>query len=418
MSKPCPICREPSEQGGGGDYRQVRCPRCGPYVITLTARAMLGARIEDDPAVVARLSYAVRHRTSEGDWLNVNSSNLDDLIGTRLPTLAVQVINLLNWMAEILDDDRLGSVRAPPFNDLSAVVGAKNGQRVAELVEHAISDGLIKMTNDGGWGITPRGWARLDEPEPAPARQPAPPSPTTDRPEIVLGECPVCGPRRRAEVVASHTERDPPDDDVYETTTLSVLKCGGCGSLYARREVTFSEDQEQEQNPRTGEWETVSRPTTTYWPPYARRSRPPWFPELTDETIRRLLDETYTALNENLFTVAGMGVRAVLDRAFELAGADPGGRFDEKLNSLRDDGVIGADEHATFVVLTDAGSAAVHRGWRPEPEQLETILVAAEDFLNRVAVMPSKIETLRQAVPPRPSRPRRRGRGDARGTDE
>jgi hypothetical protein len=412
MSQPCPICREPSEQGGTGDYRQVRCPRCGPYVITGTARAMLNARIEDNPIVASRLSYAIRHRTSEDDWLNINSGNLDELIATRLPTLVVQQHNLLRWMAHILDDDRLGSVRAPAYNDLAAVVGARDGQRVSELVNTSISDGLIRMTDDGGWGITPRGWTELEKIQPEPVVPQETSSHLSMRPEVIVAQCPVCGPHRRAEVVASHSERDPPDGDIFETTQFKVLRCGGCGTLYVQRETIFSENEEQEQDPTSGEWKTVLRPTVSFWPEYARRSRPEWFPELTDEISRQLLDEIYSALSSNLLTLAGMGVRALLDRAFELAGADPGGRFDQKLSSLLDNGVIGADEHATFVVLTDAGSAAAHRGWTPEPEQLETTLIAAEDFLHRVAVMPPRIATLREAVPRRPPRQRRTSGGN------
>ncbi|WP_294331043.1 DUF4145 domain-containing protein [uncultured Sphingomonas sp.] len=334
---------------------------------------------------------------------------MDELIATRLPTLAMQRHNLLRWMAEILDDDRLGSVRAPAYNTLAAVVGARDGQRVSELLDQTLSDGHIKMTDDGGWGITAKGWAEFEKLEPRPDEPVETETQLSTRPKVIVAQCPVCGPNRRAEVVASYTERNPPDGLVFEIIQFNVLKCGGCGTLYVQREAVFSEDEEHEQNPISGEWETTLRPTVSYWPEYARRSRPEWFAALTDEISRQLLDETYGAINAGLLTLAGMGVRAVLDRAFELAGADAGGRFDQKLSSLRDRGIIGDDEHATFVVLTDAGSAAVHRGWRPELEQLETALIAAEDFLNRVTIMPGRIATLQQAVPPRPPRPRRGG---------
>jgi hypothetical protein len=416
VSEQCPICATPSVQGHSGDARQVRCPRCGPYTITLTARAMLGDRLEASPTAPARLSYAIRHRTSESDWLSINSANLDELASTRLPIPSVQRLNLLNWMAEEVEDDRLGTVRPPHSAQLAAVVGATNGDRVQDLFRHAMSDGYIEPTGEGGYRITPKGWDELDRDQRVePPAQPAT-YPQSGANDVVQAVCPVCGPRRRAEIIAAHTERQPPDDLVYEATTLNLLRCCGCNTLFVRRDVVFSENEEQEQDPVTGEWVRILRPTTTYWPERERRSRPAWFADVADETVRRLLDETYTALNANLLTLAAMGVRAVLDRVFELAGADAGAGFEEKLRSLREQEMIGAREHDILQVMTDAGSAAAHRGWRPEPEQLETILDSAEAILHRVAVMMDRAARLRESVPPRPRRPIR-GRWGEGSTD-
>ncbi|MBM6577024.1 hypothetical protein KCP91_11615 [Microvirga sp. SRT01] len=102
-----------------------------------------------------------------------------------------------------------------------------------------------------------------------------------------------------------------------------------------------------------------------------------------------------------------MGVRALLNRTFDLAGADAGADFDTKLRQLRGAGTVGEAELETLRVMTDAGSAAGHRGWRPDPDQLDTILDAAEALLHCVAVQPARTARLRGAVPPRPTRQRR-----------
>jgi hypothetical protein len=166
----------------------------------------------------------------------------------------------------------------------------------------------------------------------------------------------------------------------------------------------FSEDEEQEQDSVTGGWQTVLYPTVTYWPQRERRSRPEWLGEVTDETVIRILDETYSALKADLLTLSAMGVRAVLDRVFELAGADPGAGFAAKLCSLREGGIIGDHEQKILEVMTDAGTAAAHRGWRPEFEQLATILDSMEAILHRISVISPKAAELQQSVPPRPRR--------------
>jgi hypothetical protein len=83
MPEQCPVCQSPAERGRDRDYgdkKQVICPRCGPFDISGTALAMLGTRLGEDSLPRARLSHAIRSRTSENDWLSVTSANLDDLL--------------------------------------------------------------------------------------------------------------------------------------------------------------------------------------------------------------------------------------------------------------------------------------------------------------------------------------------------
>src|SRR4051794_13589424 len=79
LSSPCPICKTPSEKGSSGDGMEVQCPRCGPFEITATARAMLGSRLDDNAKAFARISYAIRTQTSNSAWFRVDSTNIDEL---------------------------------------------------------------------------------------------------------------------------------------------------------------------------------------------------------------------------------------------------------------------------------------------------------------------------------------------------
>ena len=409
MSSPCPVCETPSEKGASGELQQVRCPRCGPFVITGTARAMLGSRLDDNARAFARISHAIRTRTSDSSWLRVDSANLDELAQAPLPSVRVQTFNLMRWLAREAGDDPLAAIEVSDETALAGIVGVVESDRLDELQRHMVQQGLIEFVPDDCLRLTPAAWDLLEPPAAAPAVAPAvAPVPIAAAPETVKierSDCPQCGPQRRAEVVAffSVTNQDEASP-VYEVVNYNTLRCCGCGAIHVRRDAFFSEDEDHEQNPVTGEWETVLRPTSTYWPPPKRRRKPTWILQVEDDVVHRLLDEVYRALNDDLRTLAAMGVRALLDRTFELAGADPAVGFEEKLKFLTAEGVIGAREKETLTIMTDAGSAASHRGWQPDADALDTILDAAEAVLHRAMVLPSNAHRLQQQVPPKPAR--------------
>ena len=129
-----------------------------------------------------------------------------------------------------------------------------------------------------------------------------------------------------------------------------------------RVEAVLAPDQAEELKATTGEYTSAEDQKITYWPSPMRREPPRWLVEINDGIIRDLIKEVYDALNANLRSIAAMGVRAVLDRTFELAGADAEHGFAQKLASLESQGVISTSEKELLLIITDAGSAAAHRG--------------------------------------------------------
>jgi hypothetical protein len=91
----------------------------------------------------------------------------------------------------------------------------------------------------------------------------------------------------------------------------------------------------------------------------------------------------------------------VFDCSSEELGIDPGLTFDKKLAELQAKGKISVDERDTLRVLVDAGSAAAHRGWRPEIEELNTMMDVVETFLHRTFTLDDGIKKLKAAVPAR-----------------
>ncbi|MDE8654553.1 hypothetical protein [Novosphingobium album (ex Liu et al. 2023)] len=106
----CVVCGIEGPTGRSGDGLQQDCRRCGPYVISGTARAMIGSRLDDDPLAWARASHAIRRRTSRDEWLRIGSQVGDALTTARLPTPDVQLRNLLNRIADEAGEDALTPV--------------------------------------------------------------------------------------------------------------------------------------------------------------------------------------------------------------------------------------------------------------------------------------------------------------------
>ena len=227
------------------------------------------------------------------------------------------------------------------------------------------------------------------------------------------GHCPKCGPDRFADVEGEYYRSEGDDHaSVWLSTTYRILACRGCGTPYFKKSSVFSEDVEHYRN-EYGEWELHTPETITYWPSPSRRDPPSWLDTIAikDNDLGNLLNDVYGALNADLRVPAAIALRTVFDRSAELLGVDPAVSFAEKLVELVDAGKISADEKATLTILTDAGSAAAHRGWRPTIGELDTMASLVESFIHRTFVLGDDAKKLQAGIPPRPKRRKRVKKG-------
>ncbi|HVK42617.1 MAG TPA: DUF4145 domain-containing protein [Phenylobacterium sp.] len=225
--------------------------------------------------------------------------------------------------------------------------------------------------------------------------------------ETIKGECPECDATRNADVMATHHE--PWSDDeagISGGDTLNVLKCRGCETIYVQKESWFSEDISYRYNYRTNQDEPYIPTKVEYWPNSHKRKRPTWRVKifLIDTRLAGLFEEIYSAYDAELNVLAAIGVRTTFDRASELLGVDPAKGFGEKLAELATNGKIGSSEQGILATVTDAGSAAAHRGWRPSKDELDVMLDVIESFISRNFVLEGAVQKLKNAVPPKPPR--------------
>ena len=206
------------------------------------------------------------------------------------------------------------------------------------------------------------------------------------------GHCPECGADRNANVIEAAENRWEDEIKVSRTEsyelhgyeTYRLLKCCGCDTVYIQREEWFSE---------------MDDPVFEHWPSPARRQRPNWLYKLSNTALRSLLEEVYGALDADYRVLSAIGARTVLDRTMVLNGAEEGSMFPQKLSKLQEEDVISEHEKKLLEPLIDAGGAAAHRAWKPEPDQLNTIMSVIEGFVHRTLVQQEAVNALKIHVP-------------------
>lgn len=226
--------------------------------------------------------------------------------------------------------------------------------------------------------------------------------PPLKTPKTIRGHCPNCGPARFADVVSSYTDTEDlePALGIWAQTTSKILQCGGCRSVYFQEVYIFSEEYERDENGDISYSEHI-----TFYPSPAKRKRPEWLSYINLENhLYDLLDETYKTLNVDARVLAATGARTVFDRASELLKIDPALSFKEKLEVLHERGHIGKSEMEHLSVITDAGGAAAHRGWKPSLRQLDTVMSIVEAFIHRAFIIDAEAKKLKAQIPKRKPR--------------
>lgn len=328
---------------------------------------------------------------------------VDQVVAQPLPPPHQQLTNLVNWISKSTGDVHFKPVALLDADAMAGIVGAVDSEAFSNLLKWAAQEGVIEIA--GNRVSLGRG-ALETNPEMRGKNTSAPATDIYVSSKVTKGHCPRCGPAIKA-LPRGEAERREDDEHTWFTETLRILECCGCGAIYVQRETMFSAHEDFRLNPETGEEEWFIEPDITYWPAPSKRKRPDWVQTLDDQALSLLLDEVYRALDADQRVLAAIGTRTALDRAMELLGATAALDFGSKLRALQDGGVIAETERNDLSVLTDAGSASAHRGWRPTTAQLGTIMDGIEAFLHRTLVLKKTVQVLKDQVPPRPVRPKK-----------
>jgi hypothetical protein len=209
---------------------------------------------------------------------------------------------------------------------------------------------------------------------------------------ITKALCNTCGGKRNHDIL--HSERSIWEDDehaisghdIYET-----LKCCGCEAIKLRHTSHFSEDDDAK---------------VYYFPPAIFRRSPEWFSNLwlelksEDEFVEDLLKEIYVALQNNLPSLATMGVRALLEKIMISRVGDQG-TFGKNIAEFEKIGHVSKLQRIRLETILDVGHATIHRAYSPKVKEVVTLLDITEHIIESVFLHEAKVEELKKKVPAR-----------------
>jgi hypothetical protein len=199
--------------------------------------------------------------------------------------------------------------------------------------------------------------------------------------------CNACGHETKHVLLHS---RKTEDEEIVEgcgpvnwQDTYEMLECCGCESIVLRHSNYFAP---------TGET------TVKHYPPLVSRPAPKWKYKLPI-SIGSLLDEIYNALYSDGRRLAIMGARTIVDIVMRDKIGQDKGSFGSNLKALEEQGVIGRKNREFLGAALDAGSAAAHRGYIPEPEDVEHVMDIVENLLEAAYILDKAAESLKRTTP-------------------
>ena len=204
--------------------------------------------------------------------------------------------------------------------------------------------------------------------------------------------CNTCLGETNHNVLATREKRTEAEKcpDIVWIDTYQLLECRGCEAVCFGLEEFFSEAV-AEDDPGT----RVSR-----YPPPTKRRLPEWSNELP-ETFRDLLAEVYSACAFDARTLAAMGIRALIDGVANDKVGD-NGNFKKKLELLTAGEFLSSYQTEVIDAAFYAGSASMHRAFRPSSDVLTKLLDIVEHLLQCTYVLKRVANDLKKATPKRP----------------
>lgn len=191
-----------------------------------------------------------------------------------------------------------------------------------------------------------------------------------------------------------HSEKTSWADPVHPidgSDTYETLKCCGCDNIKLRHTSWFSENDD---------------PTVNYFPAAIFRRNPDWFNELwlelgtDDEFVEQLLKEIYVALQNNLPSLAAMGVRSLLEKIMVSKAGDQGS-FVKNMAEFERRGYVSRIQRERLEAILEAGHATIHRTFKPSKNDVITLIDLTEHIVETVYLHEARVTDLKTRVPPR-----------------
>ena len=129
------------------------------------------------------------------------------------------------------------------------------------------------------------------------------------------------------------------------------------------------------------------------------RTKPDWVEQL-DPDLRDILEQTYSALHIGADRLVAMGARAALEQVMNQNCGDQG-TFKANVDEFVSRGFMPENLKETILEALDVGSAAIHRGYKPDLKAISDVFEIVESILHGVCILPVAGDRLRRTTPKR-----------------
>jgi hypothetical protein len=210
----------------------------------------------------------------------------------------------------------------------------------------------------------------------------------------IPAHCNRCGGERNHRILKEITnewEHKPNQSYiVWSQTEFTMIQCAGCDDVRLRKKHIFSEDTDDEGRPIVHE---------TYFPASVFRPQPDWIYYLDSEWhIRKLLDETYRALENEAKTLASMGLRAIIESIMIEEVGDQGS-FTKNMDEFQKKGFVSELQKGHLLAAIELGHATIHRGHTPTDFQLQTAIDIVENLIHNIYYLTERAKASMRDLP-------------------
>ena len=214
------------------------------------------------------------------------------------------------------------------------------------------------------------------------------PSPPRKR-QIVRARCQECGGGIRNHAVVIETSHTDGDDDVgiYVHFDYQVIRCLGCGMFRFREVYSNTEDVDDEMRPI---------PRVSVYPEHSQDLRPAQ-KELAEigGKVGRIYAETLKALNAGANTLAGGGLRAIVEGICLERGIQ-GRNLQQKIDGLAEQGFLAKPQADLLHEHRFIGNSALHELEEPAQDDLLDAVDIVETLLQTIYILPKKADRMRK----------------------
>lgn len=202
--------------------------------------------------------------------------------------------------------------------------------------------------------------------------------------EIIKNYCNSCKRPTNHKDLATHTISSDPQEYHFSTKYM-IVQCLGCDRTSYRRE-----EHDYEVYWQTGEDDWEHEITITSYPNFLKHHNPITDRSDIPETVCRIYDESIIAIQEEAYTLAGLGLRATIESICNeqnITGRD----LQQRINKMQNQGLISKKDAQRLHSIRFLGNDAAHEIKKATKASVLIALTIIEHILLTLYVLDKEV---------------------------